>query len=142
MMYVKHHALYVAWTVSIISMLGSLYYSEVQRLVPCTLCWYQRIVMYPLVVLIAIGILKNDHDVKHYLIPLSATGLLIAVYQVMLQQGWVKDFEVCSATANCAVKQAVWLHVVTIPMLSLFAFIIITIAHIIHQHYDELESKK
>ena len=138
--YFQHYALYIAWTIALVATLGSLYFSEIKHIIPCTFCWYQRIVMYPLVVLIAIGILKNDHDVKHYLIPLSAAGVLIAAYQVALQQGWVKDFEVCSAVANCAVKQAVLWHAVTIPMLSLFAFVVITFALVVHEHHEDLET--
>ncbi len=138
MAYIKHYALYAAWTIALIATLSSLYFSQIEGLIPCTLCWYQRIVMYPLVIIIAIGIFKNDHDVKHYVLPLSVIGTIIAVYQVLLQQGWVKDIEVCSAAANCAVKQAVLFHSVTIPMLSLLAFIGITIALVIHRHSEEI----
>jgi disulfide bond formation protein DsbB len=140
--YVRHYSLYAAWTIALIAMFGSLYFSQVQGLIPCTLCWYQRIVMYPLVIILAIGIFKNDHGIKDYAAPLSVIGIAVAFYQVLLQQGWVKDIGVCSATANCAVKQAVLFNSITIPMLSLLAFIGITFFLIINKHSEEIISGK
>jgi disulfide bond formation protein DsbB len=134
---IRRYSVYIAWAVSLVATLGSLYYSQVAGLIPCTFCWYQRIAMYPLVLIIGAGILKRDSGVKAYALPLSIAGAAVGVYQVLLQQGWVKDIEACSAIANCAVKRAVLFHSVTIPMMSLLAWILIVTTLAIYKQDPE-----
>ena len=71
---------YLAWVQALVAMTGSLFFSEVMRLTPCILCWYQRIPMYPLVVILAVGILLHDARLRWYVLPLSVSGLVVAAY--------------------------------------------------------------
>lgn len=66
---------YFAWATALVASLGSLFFSEVMKLPPCVLCWYQRIAMYPLVAIIGAGIILKDGRLRFYALPLSVTGL-------------------------------------------------------------------
>lgn len=117
-------ALYGAWLIAIVAMAGSLYFSQVLHLPPCLLCWYQRICMYPLVFIIGIGLLRNDKSVPVYILPLSLIGLGIAIYHVLLYYGIIPEsLAPCSLGVSCTTKQIEWFGFVTIPLLSLLAFL-------------------
>src|SRR5688500_11814042 len=83
--------LYAAWFIALSSMVGSLFFSEVMQLPPCALCWYQRIAMYPLVVILATGILLRDPRINYYALPLCLIGLAIAVYHNLLYYGVIPE---------------------------------------------------
>lgn len=78
--------LYSAWFVSLVAMLGSLYFSEVQGFIPCELCWYQRIAMYPLVLILGIATFTNDTKAPRYVLPLSLLGGSISVLHYLEQK--------------------------------------------------------
>jgi len=114
---------YLVWVVALVSMAGSLALSEVFKLVPCVLCWYQRILMYPLVVIVGVGILRRQRDWVYYALPLAVVGVAVAGYQSLLQWGIVPEAAApCSAVASCALKQINWMGFVTIPFMSFLAF--------------------
>lgn len=119
--------IYFAFLQSIIATLGSLYFSEVMKLVPCTLCWYQRICMYPLVAILGVGIWERKKDIYKYVLPLSVVGLFITLYHNLLQYGYVGETSyMCTSAISCMEKYAVLGKFVTIPLLSLTAFTVIT----------------
>lgn len=113
--------LWGAFALAAIAMSGSLYFSEVANYIPCTLCWYQRIAMYPLVVLFGIAAVRRDRGIAPYGLVLSAAGALIAVYH--LQLTWFPEqASFCKQGALCEVE---WFKIwgfSTIPYLSLVAF--------------------
>jgi len=76
----KVWVLYFAWLVSVLATLGSLYFSEIKGFIPCDLCWFQRIFMYPLVVILGIGTFQSDISVKKFVLPLSIVGGLISLF--------------------------------------------------------------
>ncbi len=118
--------LYAAWTQSLIATVGSLYFSEIMRLPPCSLCWYQRIFMYPLVFILAVGIASSDRRVLWYALPMAITGWLVAVYHNLLYYKIIPEgFTTCVSGVSCTSKQIEWLGFITIPLLSLGAFTII-----------------
>lgn len=122
--------LFWAWVVALVSALGSLFFSEVMKLPPCTLCWYQRICLYPLVVLLPIGILRGDDRVHLYALPLVAIGLAIAGYHNLLYYGVIpQSLSPCTAGAACNARQIDWFGFVGIPLLGLgaFAFLLVTL---------------
>ena len=80
----EYHILF-AWTIASLASIGSLFYSEISGFVPCTYCWYERIAMYPLVIVLGIGILIKDNKSWLYGLPLSIIGLLITIYHYQLQ---------------------------------------------------------
>ena len=73
----RRHLLHLAWLQATVATAGSLYFSEIMDLPPCSLCWYQRIAMYPLVIILALGIRRRDRSLPAYVLPLSLIGLAI-----------------------------------------------------------------
>lgn len=114
----------LVWVISLVATLGSLFFSEVMLLPPCELCWYQRICMYPLVVISSVGLLTRDRRVTSYLWPLVLAGLAIAVYHNLLYYHLIPEsITPCSKGVSCTSRQLEWLGFITIPLLSLSAFI-------------------
>jgi disulfide bond formation protein DsbB len=122
----ERHPIGWAWTVSLIAMLGSLYLSEIADFLPCLLCWYQRIAMYPLVLVLGVGLLRNDPGVWRYAMPLPVVGFLIAAYHVTIQ--WMPDLDVgtCSVGAPCTGRYVAVFGFVSIPTMAGAAFLLVT----------------
>lgn len=117
------YAYLAAWSIAIVGTLGSLYFSEIRDLVPCSLCWYQRIAMYPLVLIFPVGILRRDAKLGWYGLPLAVVGLGIALVHLLLQAGVIPESAApCQAGLSCANIQEVWFGFVTIPLLSAIGF--------------------
>lgn len=130
---------YVAWFQVLVATLGSLYFSEIMKLPPCMLCWYQRIFMYPLVYILAVAIITKDERLKYYGLPLSITGLLIAVYHNLLYYHIIPEsIAPCTAGISCTTRQIEWLGFITIPLLSLVAFTITTMALLLYKKEENL----
>ena len=97
--------LYLAWAVALSAMLGSLYFSDVAHFVPCILCWYQRILLYPLVLILAVGVLRSEKRIYQYVLPFSVPGALLAAYHYLLYVGIIPEALVpCTAGASCTQK--------------------------------------
>lgn len=117
----------MAWVVSIVAVIGSLYFSEIKGFVPCELCWYQRILMYPLIVILGIGFYKKDQNVKLYVLPLSIIGIaLAAVHYLHQKTALFHQVIQCTDGIPCSGQYINWLGFITIPFLSLVAFSLIT----------------
>lgn len=130
--WVDRLSLYIALAAAWIAMLGSLYFSEVKAYAPCDLCWYQRILMYPLTLMLAIGITVRDKWIPRMVLPLSVIGMGVSGYHYLLEKTDIfpKD-TFCRAGASCVTVWINWFGFVTIPFLALTAFTIITIMCII-----------
>lgn len=123
---ITKNLLLVAWIQSLAATLGSLYYSEIKHFTPCILCWYQRIFMYPLVLILAIGILKKNKHVDIYALPMSIVGWFIALYHVLLQKGILSEaIAPCVLGASCATKYTGYFGFITIPVMSITAYSVI-----------------
>ncbi len=120
------NAITFAFIVALVAMIGSLFFSEIAHFVPCKLCWYQRICMYPQVLLLGIATVKNDIKVKMYALPLAIIGLVIAIYHYALQMSPL-PLPCTDEVASCAAKQAAHFGYITIPLMSLTAFVLIII---------------
>ena len=125
---IKKYAIYLAFLQVWTAVLGSLYFSEIKGLTPCFLCWVQRIFMYPLIFIFTVAILRRDKNVAYYVLPLSISGALVGLYQYLLQMTPLSRVELatCSATAPCSAIQIMFFGFITIPFLSMSAFIVIT----------------
>lgn len=131
--WLSESSLYLAWALALASLGGSLYFSEIKHFIPCLLCWYQRILMYPLVAIIAVGLFRRDRVLAAYVLPLSITGIGFALYHNLLQWGIISErFAPCVNGVSCVTNHVVALNFITIPLLSLTAFTVITILMIIH----------
>ena len=118
---------YVAWTVALTGMVGSLFFSEVMELPPCDLCWYQRIAMYPLVGTIGVGIISRDGTLKAYSLPFAIIGLAISVYHNLLYYKFISEaLTPCGEGVSCTAVQLELAGFVTIPLMTLAAFVIIS----------------
>lgn len=125
---------YLLWILAIVATGGSLFFSEVMELPPCVLCWYQRIAMYPLVVIIAAGIVIGDGKWKWYALPLSLVGLGFAVYHNLLYYHIIPEsLAPCMEGISCTSRQIEWLGFITIPLLSLTAFLLMTIGLLLYR---------
>ncbi|MBI2012364.1 disulfide bond formation protein B [Candidatus Curtissbacteria bacterium] len=122
-------ALIVAYLQAWAATLGSLYFSEIRHFQPCLLCWYQRILMYPLIIILGVAILRKDKNVAYYVLPLTILGAAIALYHYLLQMTVLSQITPisCSAYGPCREVQALFLGFVTIPFLSLTAFVVISV---------------
>lgn len=129
---------FVAWVISAVSTLGSLFFSEVMMLPPCILCWYQRIFMYPLPLLLFIGLLKLDKSVFRYNFPMALIGWGFAVYHNLLYYKVLPESaSPCVRGISCTTVQLEWLGFITIPLLSLFGFsLILILLFIFRKNYE------
>jgi disulfide bond formation protein DsbB len=96
----------------------------VANFVPCELCWFQRIFMYPLAISTLVAALFNDHRAARYLLPLPVIGAGISVYHLLVENGVVEQTQACliSAPGGCATKWIDEFGYMTIPTLALTAF--------------------
>lgn len=124
--FISENSLSFAFFIALIAVSGSLFFSEIAHFVPCKLCWYQRIFMYPQVILLGIATLKNDFGIKRYILPLSIIGLVIAVYHYVLQMSPI-PLPCSDEVASCALKQISYFGYITIPLMSATAFALIII---------------
>lgn len=118
----------LSFFVSLVAMFGSLFFSEVMRLPPCVLCWYQRICMFPLAVIFCTALLTNAKNSAIYSFVLSLIGLFISTYHNLLYYKIIPDsITPCSEGISCTSKQIEWLGFITIPFLSFFAFLVVCV---------------
>jgi len=123
---------FAVWVIATASTLGALFFSEVLELPPCVLCWYQRIFMFPLVLLLPVGLFPFDSKVVRYALALSLPGTAIAVFHVLLVAGVVPESVTpCSRGVPCSETQIEWLGFVSIPLLSAAAFTLVTLLLIV-----------
>ncbi len=126
--YIKiEHLMYAAWTIALVATVGSWSLSEIMHLPPCSLCWIQRIFMYPLALIMPIGILRRDPDLPYYVLPLSVGGMIVAFYHTLLQWGLISEAAApCVGGVSCTeVQLAVW-GFATIPFGSFLSFVAVT----------------
>lgn len=124
--------IFLAFLTSLIATLGSLFFSEIMNFIPCSLCWYQRIFMYPLVFLFVINLLFPDNKIFKYAFPLVLVGWVISIYHNLLMFKIIPEkLSPCVQGVPCSVDYINWLGFITIPLLSFFAYTIILILLII-----------
>ncbi len=122
------YELWLAFAVAAVATGGSLFFSEVAGFVPCELCWYQRICMYPLSAVTLLAALANDYRVARYLLPLPIVGAGVSIYHLLVENGVVAQSQACfvSAPGGCATKWINEFGFMTIPTLALTAFALLT----------------
>ena len=132
---IKGRAMLWVFIVSLTATLGSLFFSEIAGYEPCKLCWYQRILMYPLALLSGIALIRKENWLLPYALVMSVIGGLVALYHYFLQIGTllnlaVDKFAPCSTvgySASCTSIFQLKFGFITIPMMAFIAFSIITI---------------
>jgi disulfide bond formation protein DsbB len=113
------------WVVAAIAMSGSLFFSEVAKFVPCQLCWYQRIAMYPLVIVIGIAAVRDELRIRPYVLALCLIGAAVSVYHMAVQHIPGIPSGSCSLDAPCTAIYVEVFGFVTIPFMAFSAFALI-----------------
>ncbi|QRG69495.1 disulfide oxidoreductase [Brevibacillus choshinensis] len=124
-------AMFASWGVALIATAGSLFFSEVLKYIPCDLCWYQRILMYPLVILLGVASAKKDYKMSFYTLILSVIGGLISLYHYLIQKvPALHELGNACGIVPCNSDYINWLGFITIPFLALIAFSLIIVLQI------------
>jgi disulfide bond formation protein DsbB len=119
------YELWAAFVVAALATGGSLFFSEIAGFVPCELCWFQRICMYPLSILTLFAAYHGDHRVARYLIPFPVIGAGVSVYHLFVENHWVSTPQACQIGAGCTVKWINEFGYMTIPTLALTGFLLL-----------------
>lgn len=115
--------LFLCWLLVSITTMGSIFFSNVMEFVPCVLCWYQRICLFPLVLILAAGLFPFDKNVVKYALPLAIVGWLTALYHNLLYSGIIpENLQPCTQGVSCTEEYIDLFGFITIPMLSLLSF--------------------
>lgn len=115
--------LFISWTISLAATLSALFIGEVMGQTPCVLCWYQRIFMFPLALLLAIASFRSDGGIWRYTLPLAALGWTVAAYHVLVYSEAIpQPITPCSAEFSCSGDAMVLFGSIPIPVLSLLSF--------------------
>lgn len=129
---------YFAWLISLVATLGSLYFSEILHFPPCTLCWYQRIAIYPVPLLLGYAILRHDSNIANYLLLLLVPGWVISLYHNLLYYHLIADtYSPCSTGISCTTQFIQYFGFITIPLLSFLATTAIIINILVAKHYEQ-----
>lgn len=123
----QQYGAYLALAPAVAALLGSLYYSEIAGFIPCTLCWYQRILMYPLTVIILVGIFSQDEFLPNYVLPLSIAGMGVSIYHYLIELGIIAHSPACAVGIPCNVQWVNYFGFITIPLMAFIAFTMITV---------------
>ena len=118
--------LFGAWLAAAVATLGSLFLDKALGMEPCSLCWFQRVFMYPLAVVLLVGLLPLDRRVVRYALPLAGLGWMTAFYHLLMYAGIIPEaLQPCGAGPSCTQDDLGLFGFVSIPMLSLLAFTLI-----------------
>lgn len=123
--FVTRHALVLVFFIALLATSGSLYYSQIAGFAPCELCWFQRICMYPLVIIFGLAAIKKDNSVIEYGLGLVIIGTIIALYHNYIYYTAVTSSGFCSIVAPCTQKYITGFSYLSIPLMALSAFLII-----------------
>lgn len=135
--FVMENGPYLSWAIAAVATLGSLFFSEVMEFEPCKLCWYQRILMYPLVIILGIAAVKKDRNISVYVLPLTILGAAVSTYHYLLEKtDWIPTTSFSCGIVPCDVDYINWLGFITIPFLALIAFVLITLIQLLMRFYS------
>ncbi len=112
-----------AWLVAVVATLGSLYYSQIRHFIPCEMCWYQRIMMYPNAIILGIALWRNDLGARWYALPLSIIGAGYSIKHLLEEAGYISS--ACSGPISCSSE---YIPQFPIPLQALIAFVLITVS--------------
>ncbi len=120
------NSLLIIWGTSLIATLGSLYFSEVRDFIPCEMCWYQRILMYPIVILTTVAYIQKNARIAVTTAVFACIGGAISLYHYGIQKvPFLQETAPACGQVSCTGSYINWLGFITIPFLALTAFAII-----------------
>ncbi|MBC5636640.1 disulfide oxidoreductase [Ornithinibacillus hominis] len=126
----KENILLGIWGISVIATLGSLFFSEILGYEPCKLCWYQRILMYPLVIIYGTALFKKDLSIALPGLILSGIGMCVSTYHYLIQKLPTLEAGGACGIVPCNFEYVNYLGFITIPFMAGTAFILIFVTHV------------
>jgi disulfide bond formation protein DsbB len=120
-------AIWLAWVVALVSTAGSLFYSEVIGFEPCRLCWFQRIAMYPMAVILLVGAIRRERQVKFYALPLALGGLAISIWHYLIQAFPALEGGGSCGAVPCSARYVEVFGFISIPFMAGAGFIVISV---------------
>ncbi len=126
-----------AATVATVAMVGSLYLSEVAHFTPCKLCWYQRIGMYPIAILLLIAVIRRDASPRFSMQVLAGIGAIISVYHILIERFPQLESSSCDPNNPCSLKWVDKFGYVTIPVMAFTGFISISLLLGAHRQHEK-----
>lgn len=121
-------AIWLAWLVALVATVGSLIYSEVAHYTPCRLCWFQRIAMYPMAIVLLVGAIRREFQAKFYALPLALIGLGISIYHYLLQRfPNLEATSSCDPNNPCSLVLVDIFNFISIPFMAGSGFIVIAV---------------
>jgi disulfide bond formation protein DsbB len=130
-------AIWLAWSVALVATVGSLMYSEAFHYVPCRLCWFQRIAMYPLAVILLVGAIRREAVVKFYALPLALIGLVISIYHNVVQFFPSLEGGSCDPLNPCSARTIEMFGFMDLPFMAGAGFIVIAVLLAFYTKADE-----
>ncbi|KPB00066.1 hypothetical protein SU32_15930 [Ahrensia marina] len=119
--------LFFAWLVALVASLAALFIGEVLGQTPCNLCWFQRVFMLPLPIILGIAVWKSDWEIWRYCFPLSIIGLLVALYHLLLYAGILPmPIVPCKASGPSCIGNSMLVFSIPLPGLAVVAFALIS----------------
>jgi disulfide bond formation protein DsbB len=138
--WIGNYGILLAFLASLAATTGSLFYSEIAKFTPCDLCWFQRIFMYPLVILLGMALWKKDRRILDYALGISIIGWIISLYQnyIYYSNGGLSAIcKVGSGSVSCVVRYVLEFGYITIPVMALTAFSLVIMFLVFAKLYHE-----
>jgi disulfide bond formation protein DsbB len=134
-------AIWFAWIVALVATIGSLIYSEVIHFPPCRLCWFQRIAMYPMAIVLLVGAIRREFQVKYYALPLALIGLGISIYHYIIQRIPNLEGGSCDPDNPCSAVFVDIFGFISIPFMAGAGFIVIAVLLGFYVNKNSVEQK-
>ena len=138
--WIRENGLYVSWGIALIATMGSLYFSEIKGYTPCLLCWYQRLFMYPLIIILGAAAVKGYYKIANYVLPITIVGGSISLYHYLYEKTNLFKSETGGAFCGrvpCDIEYINWFGFITIPFLALTAFVLIAMLQLLIIKYSK-----
>lgn len=124
--FLREYALYIAWVITLVGLISSVFFGEILHHEPCRLCWYQRICLFPLAIILGIAAYKDDVRIVVYAMPLCALGGLLALYQVVgIFVPAMSSPALCGLQTECSKDLVKLWGFLSFPLVSLIGFFLV-----------------
>ena len=123
--FLRQNALYIAWIIALLAVIGSLYFSEVKGFAPCVLCWFQRIAMYPLVPLLGLAAVRRDQAIRLYGVVLAGLGAPVSIWHLFVERFPHLEGSSCDPLNPCSIIWVERFGYLTIPAMALSGFALV-----------------